>query len=164
MVYSIFRNMKLPLGNEIKLVKKLVYLHLRPIALTKEEITDSALRRLLMEAGDDIDDLMKLCEADITSKNKHKKERFIQKFEIVKLKLKEVEEKDKIRNFQPPVSGELIMKTFGIKPSAEIGTIKEEIKEAILEGHIRNDFDEAYEMMLALGKKLGLSAVKDESQ
>jgi poly(A) polymerase len=164
MVYSIFRSMKLPLGNEMKLVKKLVYLHLRPIALTKEEITDSALRRLLMEAGDDIDDLMKLCEADITSKNKHKKERFLQKFEIVTQKLKEVEEKDKIRNFQPPVSGELIMKTFGIKPSAEIGTIKEEIKEAILEGHIRNDFDEAYKMMLVLGKKLGLSAVKDESQ
>jgi poly(A) polymerase len=163
MVYSIFRSMKLPLGNEMKLVKKLVYLHLRPIALTKEEITDSALRRLLMEAGDDIDDLMKLCEADITSKNKHKKERFLQKFEIVTQKLKEVEEKDKIRNFQPPVSGELIMKTFGIKPSAEIGTIKEEIKEAILEGHIRNDFDEAYKMMLVLGKKLGLSAVKDES-
>jgi putative nucleotidyltransferase with HDIG domain len=162
MVYSIFRALKLPLGNEMKLVKKLVYLHLRPIALTKEEITDSALRRLLMEAGDDIDSLMKLCEADITSKNKNKKERFLQKFEIVKQKLREVEEKDKIRNFQPPVSGELIMKTFGIKPSAEIGIIKEQIKEAILEGQIRNDFDEAYSMMLELGKNLGLSVVQDE--
>lgn len=161
MVYNIFKRMKLPLYAECKLVQKLVYLHLRPIALTKEEITDSALRRLLLESGDDLENLMKLCEADITSKNKQKKERYLLKFEIVKQKLKEVEENDKIRNFQPPISGELIMKTFGIKPSSEIGTIKEEIKEAILEGHIKNDFDEAYQMMLELGKKLGLRVVSD---
>lgn len=160
MVYRLFKSMKLPLGAEMKFVQKMVYLHLRPIALTKEEITDSALRRLLFEAGDDIDSLMKLCEADITSKNKVKVARYLQRFETVKLKLKEVEEKDQVRNFQPPVSGELIMQTFGIKPSAAIGTIKEAIKEAILDGKIRNDYNEAYAMMLEMGKTLGLTVVE----
>ena len=148
--------MKLPLGNEMKFVRKMVYLHLRPIALTKEEITDSALRRLLFEAGDDIESLLMLCEADITSKNREKVKRYLMKYETVRERLKEVEEKDRIRNFQPPVSGELIMQTFGIEPCREIGVIKEEIKEAILEGKIHNDYEEAYAMMLQLGEKLGL--------
>lgn len=155
-VPKIFSRMKLPMGNEMKFVRKMVYLHLRPIALTKEEISDSALRRLLFEASDDLESLLMLCEADITSKNREKVKRYLTKFEIVREKLKEVEEKDQIRNFQPPVSGELIMQTFGIGPSREIGLIKEEIKEAILEGKIRNDYTEAYNMMLQLGEKLGL--------
>lgn len=155
-VPGIFRRMKLPLGNEMKFVRKMVYLHLRPIALTKEEITDSALRRLLFEAGDDIESLLMLCEADITSKNREKVKRYLMKYETVRERLKEVEEKDRIRNFQPPVSGELIMRTFGIEPCREIGVIKEEIKEAILEGKIHNDYEEAYAMMLQLGEKLGL--------
>jgi len=155
-VPGIFRRMKLPMGNEMKTVQKMVFLHMRPIALTKEEITDSALRRLIFEAGDDIERLLALCEADITSKNREKVKRYLARFETVREKLKEVEEKDQVRNFQPPVSGELIMETFGIKPSREIGIIKEEIKEAILEGKIRNDYDEAYAMMLELGEKLGL--------
>ncbi len=155
-VPKIFARMKLPMGSEMKFVRKMVFLHLRPIALTKEEITDSALRRLLFEAGDDIENLLMLCEADITSKNREKVKRYLAKFELVREKLKEVEEKDRIRNFQPPVTGELIMQTFGIGPSREIGIIKEEIKEAILEGKIRNDYDEAFQMMLRLGEKLGL--------
>ena len=155
-VPKIFGRMKLPMGNEMKFVRKMVYLHLRPIALTKEEITDSALRRLLFEAGDDIENLLMLCEADITSKNREKVKRYLTRFEVVREKLKEVEEKDQVRNFQPPVTGELIMQTFGIGPSKEIGVIKEEIKEAILEGKIRNDYEEAFKMMLELGEKLGL--------
>jgi poly(A) polymerase len=143
----------------MKFVQKMVYLHLRPIALTKEEISDSALRRLLFEAGDDIESLMKLCEADITSKNKIKVGRYLQRFETVRQKLKDVEERDSIRNFQPPVSGELIMKTFGISPSREVGIIKEKIKDAILDGEIRNDYDQAYEMMLRLGTGLGLKPI-----
>ena len=158
-VPNIFRRMKLPMGNEMKTVQKMVFLHMRPIALTKEEITDSALRRLIFEAGDDIERLLSLCEADITSKNREKVKRYLTRFETVREKLKEVEEKDQVRNFQPPVSGELIMETFGIKPSKEIGIIKEEIKEAILEGKIRNDYNEAYAMMLELGENLGLKAV-----
>ena len=156
-VPRIFKNMKLPLGPEMKFVQKMVYLHLRPIALTKEEISDSALRRLLFEAGDDIDSLMKLCEADITSKNKTKVNRYLQRFENVRQKLKDVEERDSIRNFQPPVSGELIMQTFGIGPSKEVGVIKDKIKEAILDGEIRNDYEEAHAMMLKLGAELGLT-------
>lgn len=158
-VPKIFGRMKLPMGNEMKFVRKMVYLHLRPIALTKEEITDSALRRLLFEAGDDIENLLMLCEADITSKNREKVKRYLTKFEVVREKLKEVEEKDQVRNFQPPVTGELIMQTFGIGPSREIGVIKEEIKEAILEGKIRNDYNEAFAMMLELGEKLGLKRI-----
>lgn len=160
-VPKIFARMKLPLGNEMKFVRKMVYLHLRPIALTKEEISDSALRRLLFEAGDDIESLLMLCEADITSKNREKVKRYLMRFEVVREKLKEVEEKDQVRNFQPPVSGELVMQTFGIGPSREIGVIKEEIKEAILEGKIRNDYNEAFNMMLELGEKLGLKKVLD---
>lgn len=158
-VPKIFSRMKLPLGAEMKFVRKMVYLHLRPIALTKEEISDSALRRLLFEAGDDIESLLSLCEADITSKNREKVRRYLMKFEVVREKLKEVEEKDSIRNFQPPVTGEFIMSYFGIKPGKEIGIIKEEIKEAILEGKIRNDYNEALEMMKTIGERLGLRKV-----
>lgn len=155
-VPKIFGRMKLPMGAEMKFVRKMVYLHLRPIALTKEEISDSALRRLLFEAGDDIESLLSLCEADITSKNREKVKRYLMKFEVVREKLKEVEEKDRIRNFQPPVTGETVMQTFGIGPGKEIGIIKEEIKEAILEGKIRNDVEEAKNMMFEIGGRLGL--------
>lgn len=156
MVPKIFARMKLPMGQEMRFVRKLVYLHLRPIALTKEEITDSALRRLLFEAGDDLESLLSLCEADITSKNREKVKRYLIKFEQVRERLKEVEEKDRIRNFQPPITGEIIMQYFGIKPGKEVGVIKEEIKDAILDGKIRNDYDEAFQLMIELGKKLGL--------
>jgi tRNA nucleotidyltransferase/poly(A) polymerase len=161
MVPRIFKRLRLPLDHQMKYVQKLVRLHLRPIALVKGTVTDSAIRRLLNEAGDDIDDLMLLCNADITSKNEFKVKRYRQNFELVAQKLKAVEEKDKIRNFQPPVSGELIMKTFGVGPCAEIGSIKSQIKESILEGLIPNDFDAAYNEMLRIGKGLGLEIKKD---
>lgn len=156
MVPRIFKVMKLPLDHKMKYVQKLVRLHLRPIALIKGSVTDSAIRRLLIEAGDDIDDLMLLCNADITSKNEFKVKKFRENFELVSQKLKLVEEKDKIRNFQPPVSGELIMKTFQIGPCAEIGIIKNNIKEAILEGEIANNVEEAVRLMLKLGEGYGL--------
>lgn len=156
MVPKIFENLKLPLDNKMKYVQKLVRLHLRPIALVKGFVTDSAIRRLLSEAGDDIDDLMKLCNADITSKNEFKVKKYKNNFDLVAQKLKVVEEKDRIRNFQPPVSGKLIMTTFNLQPCTEIGIIKSKIKEAILDGQIENSPEQAYELMLQLGEKFGL--------
>ncbi len=158
-VPNIFKRLKLPLNEKMKLVQKLVRLHLRPIALSKEEITASALRRLLFEAGEELEALMTLCRADITSKNGDKVKRYLRNFDIVELKLKEVEESDSLRNFQPVFSGEVIMQVFDIGPGREIGLIKIAMREAILEGLIRNDFESGWDLLLDEGKKLDLKPI-----
>lgn len=159
-VPKIFKRLKLPLDDRMKYVQKLVRLHLRPIALVNEKVTDSAVRRMVFEAGNDVNDLMTLCRADVTSKNPNRVEKYQRNFTLVEEKIKEVEERDRIMNFQPPISGEKILEVFDIKPSKVIGDIKSEIKESILEGKISNNENEAYEMMLELGKKYGLKLRK----
>jgi putative nucleotidyltransferase with HDIG domain len=157
MVPKIFRNLRLPLDGKMEYVQKMVRLHLRPISLTKEEVTDSAVRRLLFDAGPDIEDLMKLCESDITTKNPRKMARYLEGYEYLKARMAEVDEADRIRLWQPPITGEIIMQTFGIEPSKTVGLLKTVVREAILDGEIPNEFEPAFQRLLEEGQKMGLS-------
>ena len=159
MTEKIFKRLKLPLNEAMRFVQKMVAMHQRPVMLTKSEISDSALRRLLFDAGEDIDELMLLCRADITSRNEERVKRYLHNYALLVEKMQELEAKDRLRNWQPPISGEVIMQVFGLRPSREVGIIKTAIREAILEGDIPNEYEIAYTYMLEQGQKLGLSVV-----